>query len=198
MKTWNLFPNCEHLVAHDGEIKRPHAGPFNHGVPLSEMWSARFGMQHFFRNIFQTNSVITQFLPADSSTKWTLKLSHTCSIRNPITTGSCKSLSTISAPLVHLPVPLFNLSYHIARPLNLAAMSDLCFGVKSQIGNASHLGVTEVLFFTKSYKWKKQRWKKWTIGRLLHETMWFWRSPTVRQFKMADRRIRSQQKLCSE
>ncbi len=64
-----------------------------------------------------------------------------------------------------------------------------------KIGNAAHSGVSEVRFFTKSYKWKKQRWKNWTTGRLLCETMCFWRSPTVRQFKRADRRIRSQQKL---
>ncbi len=34
-----------------------------------------------------------------------------------------------------------------------------------KIGNAAHSGVSEVFFFTKSYKWKKQRWKKWTNGR---------------------------------
>ncbi len=62
-----------------------------------------------------------------------------------------------------------------------------------KIGNAAHSGVSEVLFFTKSYKWKKQRWKKWTIGRLLLETMRFWRCPTVCQ--LANWRIRSQQKL---
>ncbi len=64
-----------------------------------------------------------------------------------------------------------------------------------KIGNAAHSGVFEVLVFTKSYKWKKQRWKKWTTGRILLEIMCFWRSPTVRQFKMADRRTREQQKL---
>ncbi len=76
-----------------------------------------------------------------------------------------------------------------ARPLNLAAMSD------HKIGNAAHSGASEVVFFTKSYKWKKQRWKKWKTWLLLRETMWFWRSPTVRQFKMTDRQIRSQQKI---
>ncbi len=30
-----------------------------------------------------------------------------------------------------------------------------------QIGNAAHFGVSESLVFTKSYKWKKQRWGKW-------------------------------------
>ncbi len=64
-----------------------------------------------------------------------------------------------------------------------------------KIGNAAHSGASEVLFYTKSYKWKKQRWKKWTTWILLRETMWFWRSPTVRLFRMADRQIRSQQKL---
>ncbi len=63
-----------------------------------------------------------------------------------------------------------------------------------KIGNAAHSGVSEVLLFTKSYKWKKQRWTKWTLGRLLLETMRFWRSPTVRQFKMADRRMWAEQK----
>ncbi len=64
-----------------------------------------------------------------------------------------------------------------------------------KIGNAAHSGVSEVLFFTKSYKWKKQQWKKWTTGRLLLETMHFWRSPMVRQFKMVARRLWAQQKL---
>ncbi len=64
-----------------------------------------------------------------------------------------------------------------------------------KIGNAAHSGVSEVLLFTKSYKWKKQRWTKWTSGRLLLETMRFWWSPTVRQFKMAARRMWAQKKL---
>ncbi len=64
-----------------------------------------------------------------------------------------------------------------------------------KIGNDAHSGASEVLFFTKSYKWKKQRWKNWIPGRLLLETLCFWRSLTVRQFKMADRRMRAQQKL---
>ncbi len=64
-----------------------------------------------------------------------------------------------------------------------------------KIGNAGHSGVFEVMFFTKSYKRKKQRWKKWTTGRLLQEALCIWRSPTMREFKMADRRIRSQLKL---
>ncbi len=51
-----------------------------------------------------------------------------------------------------------------------------------KIGTAAQSGVSEALFFTKSYKWKKQRWKKWTTGRLFRETMRFWRSTTVRQF----------------
>ncbi len=52
-----------------------------------------------------------------------------------------------------------------------------------KIGNAAHSGVSEVLFFTKFYIWKKQRLKKWTSGRPLCETI-----PTLRQFKMADNR----------
>ncbi len=32
-----------------------------------------------------------------------------------------------------------------------------------KIGNAAHCGVSEVLLFTTSYKWKKQQWKKWTL-----------------------------------
>ncbi len=63
-----------------------------------------------------------------------------------------------------------------------------------KIGNAAHSGVSEVLFFAKSYKWKKQQWKEWTTGRLLLETMRFWWSPTVREFKMAARRMWSQKK----
>ncbi len=43
-----------------------------------------------------------------------------------------------------------------------------------KVGNAAHSGVSKVLFFTKSYKWKTQRWKKWITGRLLLETMHFW------------------------
>ncbi len=31
-----------------------------------------------------------------------------------------------------------------------------------KIRNAAHSGVSEVVSFTKSYKWKKQRWKNWT------------------------------------
>ncbi len=49
-----------------------------------------------------------------------------------------------------------------------------------KIGNVAYSGV---LLFTKSYKWKNQRWMKWTNGRLLRETMCFWRSPTLRQFQ---------------
>ncbi len=64
-----------------------------------------------------------------------------------------------------------------------------------KIWNAAHSGVSEVLLFTKSYKWKKQRWKKWTTGRLLLETVRFLWSPTVRQFKMAARRMWAQKKL---
>ncbi len=64
-----------------------------------------------------------------------------------------------------------------------------------KIGNAAHSGVSEVLFFTKSYKWKEQRLEKWTTGRLLLEIMYFWRSPTVCKFKMAGRRKRAQQKF---
>ncbi len=64
-----------------------------------------------------------------------------------------------------------------------------------KIRNATHPGVSEVLLFTKSYKWKKQQWKKWTTERLLLETMHFWRSPMVRQFKMVARRLWTQQKL---
>ncbi len=45
----------------------------------------------------------------------------------------------------------------LARPLNLAAMSDL----RSKVGNAAHSGGFKVLFFTESRKWKKQRLKKW-------------------------------------
>ncbi len=52
-----------------------------------------------------------------------------------------------------------------------------------KIGNVAHSGVSEVLFFTKSYKWKRQRWKKWTIGRQILQTMCFRRSPTVRLFQ---------------
>ncbi len=62
------------------------------------------------------------------------------------------------------------------------------------VGKAAHSGVSEVLLFTKSYKWKKQRWKRWTTGRLLLEITCFLRSPTVRQFKMADRLMRAEQK----
>ncbi len=32
-----------------------------------------------------------------------------------------------------------------------------------------------------------QKWEKMTIGNLLHGTMYFWGSPTVHQFEMADR-----------
>ncbi len=64
-----------------------------------------------------------------------------------------------------------------------------------KIGNAAHSGVSEVLFVAKSYNWKKQRWEKWATGRQLLETMCFWRCPTVGQFKMAERRMRAQQKL---
>ncbi len=64
-----------------------------------------------------------------------------------------------------------------------------------KIENASHSRVSVVLLFTKSYKWKKQRWKKPITRRLLFETMCFWRCPTVRQLKVADRRMGSQQKL---
>ncbi len=64
-----------------------------------------------------------------------------------------------------------------------------------KIGNAAHSRVSEVLRFTTSYKWKKQRRKKWTARRLLLETMRFWRSRTMRRFKMAARRMWAQQKL---
>ncbi len=63
-----------------------------------------------------------------------------------------------------------------------------------KIGNAAHSGVSEVLFFTKSYKWNKRRWEKWTTGRLLLEIMCFWRPPTVRQFQDGWPRMRAQQK----
>ncbi len=49
--------------------------------------------------------------------------------------------------------------------------------LKHKIGNAGHSGVSEVLFFTKSHKWKTQRQKKLTTRRLLREAMCFWRSP---------------------
>ncbi len=55
--------------------------------------------------------------------------------------------------------------------------------------------INDEILFTKSYKWKKQRWKKWITRRLLFETMCFWRCPTVRQLKVADRRMGPQQKL---
>ncbi len=61
-----------------------------------------------------------------------------------------------------------------------------------KIGNAAHSGVSEVLLFTKSYKWKKKQCNKWTTGRLLLESMRFWWFPTVRQFKMAARRMWAQ------
>ncbi len=64
-----------------------------------------------------------------------------------------------------------------------------------KIGNTAHSGVSEALLFTKPYKWKKQRWEKWTTGRLLLETMRFWRSPTVPQFRISARRMWAQQKL---
>ncbi len=37
----------------------------------------------------------------------------------------------------------------------------------------AHFGVSEVLYFTKSHKWTKQRRKKWTTGILLRKTMCF-------------------------
>ncbi len=50
----------------------------------------------------------------------------------------------------------------------------ICISLLShKIGNAAHSGVSEVLLFTKSHKWRK----KWITGRLLSETMYFWRSP---------------------
>ncbi len=64
-----------------------------------------------------------------------------------------------------------------------------------KIGNAAHSGVSEVLLFVKSYQWKQRRWKKWATGRILLDAMLLWRSPTVRQFKMAVRRMWAQQKL---
>ncbi len=51
-----------------------------------------------------------------------------------------------------------------------------------KLGNAAHSGVSEILFFTKFHKWKKQRQKKWPTGR----TVCFWTSSAVRQFKIAD------------
>ncbi len=64
-----------------------------------------------------------------------------------------------------------------------------------QIRNAAHSGVSEVVFFTKSCKWKKQRWEKWTTGRLLLENMCVWSSPTVRQCKIGDQEMRAQQEV---
>ncbi len=64
-----------------------------------------------------------------------------------------------------------------------------------KIWNAAHSGVSEILFFTKSYKWKKRRWEKWATGRLLLEIMCFWRPPTVRQFQDGWPRMRAQQKF---
>ncbi len=64
-----------------------------------------------------------------------------------------------------------------------------------KIGNAAHSGVSEDLFFTKSYKWKKRRWEKLTTGRLLLEIMCFWRPPMVRQFQDGWPRMRAQQKF---
>ncbi len=43
-----------------------------------------------------------------------------------------------------------------------------------KIGIAAHSGISEVLFFTKSHKWKKQRWKKLTTGGQFRETVCFW------------------------
>ncbi len=63
-----------------------------------------------------------------------------------------------------------------------------------KIENAAHSGVSEVLFFTKSYTCKKRRWEKWTAGGLLLEIMYFWRPPTVRQFQDGWPRMRAQQK----
>ncbi len=86
--------------------------------------------------------------------------------------------------------------YHIDRGLWTWPPWVICApAFNHKIGNAAHSGVSEVLLFTKSYMWKKQRWKKWKTGRLLLETMRFWRAPTVRQFKMGARRMWTQQKL---
>ncbi len=42
----------------------------------------------------------------------------------------------------------------LARHLNVAAMSDLRSGVKSQIQEILHFpGVSEIVFFTKPHKW---------------------------------------------
>ncbi len=62
---------------------------------------------------------------------------------------------------------MLELSQQLDKGLNLAAISDY------RSGNAAHLGIPEVLFFTKSHKWKKLRRTKWTTGRLLHEAMHF-------------------------
>ncbi len=88
------------------------------------------------------------------------------------------------------PIPFFSRGLWTWSPWMICAPT-----FNHKIGNAAYPIVSEVLFFTKSYNWKKQQWKKWKTGRLLLETMCFWRSPTVRQFKMAGRRMRAKHKL---
>ncbi len=54
--------------------------------------------------------------------------------------------------------------------------SEICASAFSRkIRNAGHSGVYEVFLFTKLHEWKEQRQQKWTTGKVLLETMRFWR-----------------------
>ncbi len=91
----------------------------------------------------------------------------------------------------------------LARPLNLAAMSDLRSGVLSQIQEVLHLPGVFLNCFLKETSQEDGRNKNWTMQRLLHRTLRFRCSPTGEQiqngrmaankFKMADWRMNFQE-----
>ncbi len=115
-----------------------------------------------------------------------------CKLFLMVDRASCKTSHSWNWSLLYFELrqQRINLKYASHR----AAVRVICVpAFNHKIGNVAQSGVPEVLFFTNSQKGKKQRRKKWKTGRLLRETMRFWRSPAVRQFKMADWRVWSQQ-----
>ncbi len=71
----------------------------------------------------------------------------------------------------------------LARPLNLAAMSDLRSGVSSQTQEVLHLpGVFLNCFFQETSQ-EDGRIKNWKMKRQLHGTLWLKNSPNGEQIQ---------------